>query len=171
MEKVSGARIALKWGLILGLITIIHSAIEYSTELWKLSFINFTVSLILLFTVLYFAFKEFKSLNSGYMRLGEGVNMGALISATFGILNIFFVFLYKKFIDPSLIKQGYELSTNQQEEIGIATDKIKESIATQMQWEKSGITFFISVIAIILAGLICSLIMSAIMKKEKSIFE
>lgn len=78
MEKVSSARIALKSGLIYGIVSIVVALVSYNTDLWKNWIVSFLVTVILFFGVMYFSLSEFKSLNGGFMTFGRGFGLGML---------------------------------------------------------------------------------------------
>jgi preprotein translocase subunit YajC len=171
MEKVSTARIALKWGLICALLSIMFTTISYSTEIWKSWIISLIVSMVLYFGVMYFAMKEFKEQNSGFMTFSQGLSIGTLISATSGLIGMSFDMIYKKFIDPSLITKQLEMAREQYENFGLSDEQIEEAIAKAESSTSSGLTFLWGVLIILFFGFLASLIMSAVMKNDKSIFE
>ena len=55
MEKVSSARIALKWGLINGILSILLTTILYNTQIWENFVISLMLSFSLTFCILFFA--------------------------------------------------------------------------------------------------------------------
>jgi Protein of unknown function (DUF4199) len=172
MEKVSTARIALKWGLICALIGILYSSIAFSTELWKTWYFGMTFSVILYFTALYFAMREFKENNGSLMTFSQGLSIGTLLSATSAILGVAFDMIFKKIINPNLEVEQIEMIREQYENFGMSDEQIEEAIArVQSSTSSMGLTFIGGVFVIIFLGFLASLIMSAIMKKEKSIFD
>lgn len=170
MEKVSSARIALKWGLIYGIIGIVYNTIAYNTGLWKNWIIGLLAILILLFSTLYLAFNEYKTLNSGFMTFKEGLGLGMLTITTGGILSVLFDNFYRQYIDPSLLEQQIEMMTEQYESMGLSEAQIEEAVQKIEISAGSGLGFLWGVLGAIFVGFIASLIMSAIMKKDKPVF-
>lgn len=170
MEKVSSARIALKWGLIYGIIGIVYNTIAYNTGLWKSWLIGLLAMLILLFGTLYLAFNEYKILNAGFMTFKEGLGLGLLTITTGAILSVLFDNFYRQYIDPSLLKQQIEMFTEQYESMGLSETQIEEAVQKMENSAGSGLTFLSGVLGAIFIGFIASLIMSAIMKKDKPVF-
>jgi hypothetical protein len=170
MEKVSSARIALKWGLIYGIIGIVYNTIAYNTGLWKSWLIGLLAMLILLFGTLYLAFNEYKILNAGFMTFKEGLGLGLLTITTGAILSVLFDNFYRQYIDPSLLKQQIEMFTEQYESMGLSETQIEEAVQKMENSAGSGLTFLSGVLGAVFIGFIASLIMSAIMKKDKSVF-
>lgn len=171
MEKVSSARISLKWGLISALFSILYTTLSYVFGFWQNWGIGFLVSLTLYFSVLVLAMKEFKSLNGGFMKFSEGLSIGTLLTATSAILGLAFDFIYKKFIDPDLQNIQLEMAREQYEKFGMSEEQIEQSLTKAAEYNNSGLSFIFGVLTFIFIGFICSLIVSAILKKEKSIFD
>ncbi len=170
MEKVSSARIALKWGLIYGIIGIAYNTVAYNTGLWKNWIVGLLAMLILLFGTLYLAFNEYKTLNAGFMTFKEGLGLGMLTVTTGGILSVLFDTFYRKYIDPSLLEQQIEMITEQYESMGLSEAQIEEAVQKVENSAGSGLGFLWGVLGAIFVGFIASLIMSAIMKKDKPVF-
>jgi hypothetical protein len=170
MEKVSSARIALKWGLIYGIIGIVYNTIAYNTGLWKSWLIGLLAMLVLLFGTLYLAFNEYKILNAGFMTFKEGLGLGLLTITTGAILSVLFDNFYRQYIDPSLLEQQIEMFTEQYESMGLSETQIEEAVQKMENSAGSGLTFLSGVLGAIFIGFIASLIMSAIMKKDKPVF-
>ncbi|MCP9763899.1 DUF4199 domain-containing protein [Lacihabitans soyangensis] len=170
MEKVSSARIALKWGLIYGIIGIVYNTVAYNTGLWKNWLIGLLAMLILLFGTLYLAFNEYKTLNAGFMTFKEGLGLGMLTVTTGGLLSVLFDNFYRKYIDPSLLEQQIKMITEQYESMGLSEAQIDEAVQKIENSAGSGLGFLWGVLGAIFVGFIASLIMSAIMKKDKPVF-
>jgi Protein of unknown function (DUF4199) len=170
MEKVSSARVALKWGLIYGIFSIVFTTVLYNTDLWKNWVFTTLISFISIFGVLYLAMKEFKLLSGGYMAFGEGFGLGTLTLAMGGMLSVVYDFCYKTYIDDSIITNQLEMAREQYESMGMAEEQIEASIEKAQYYSTSGLAFLLAFLFILFIGVIAALIMSAILKKEKSIF-
>ena len=170
MEKVSSARIALKWGLIYGVVGIVYNTLAYNTGIWKNWIIGLLAMLIMLFGVLYLAFNEFKTLNNGFMTFKDGLGLGMLTISTGALLSVLFDNFYRKYIDPSLIEQQIEMITEQYESMGLSEAQIEEAVQKVESSANSGLGFLWGILGAIFIGFIASLIMSAIMKKDKPVF-
>ena len=172
MEKISTARIGLKWGLICALIGVLFSSIAFSTDIWKTWYIGLLFSVSLYFTTIYFAMHEFKVNNGSLMSFSQGLSIGTILSTTAGIIGVAYDMIFKKFINPNLEKEQLELVREQYEKFGLSEDQLEEALAKiESSTASSGMAFLGAVLTIVFLGFIASLIMSAIMKKEKSIFD
>ncbi|MDR6563010.1 MULTISPECIES: DUF4199 domain-containing protein [Arcicella] len=175
-SQTTTTRIALKWGIIAGIISIILSV---ATQLLGLKnsqdvstgFFLFLIGLAFTCLIQVLAMNDYKSQNNGFMSYGEGLGIGLLSGVIWGVVSGGFNILYLKYIDNSeMIKQA-NLMRQKMEEQG-ATDaqmEVNEKIISYATDPSIG--FIITVIAGFIGGLIVALIISAILKKEKSIFE
>ncbi|MBK6977859.1 MAG: DUF4199 domain-containing protein [Cytophagaceae bacterium] len=170
MEKVSSARIALKWGLIYGIVSIVVALVSYNTDLWKNWIVSLLVTVILFFGVMYFSLSEYKSLNGGFMTFGQGFGLGMLTIFTGGLISIIFDFSYKKYIDPNLIDMQLEMTREQYESMGMSEEQIEMALEKAQSYMSSGMAVLFGMISILVIGLIVSLIMSAVLKKDKPVF-
>lgn len=171
MEKVSTARIALKWGLIYGLLSIVVNTIIYTFNLLEHQWINTVVSIVLSFGVLYLAFKEFRDLNGGFMKFGQGLGLGMLLFVTGGVLASGYDFVYKRLIDPGIIDKQLEIVEMQYEKAGMSPEMIEQALEAAKPWMNGPLTPVVMVFSFAFIGFICSLIMAAIMKKNPPVFE
>lgn len=171
MEKVSTARIALKWGLIYGLLSIVVNTIIYTFNLMEQQWINSVFSFVLSFGILYLAFKEFRDLNGGFMKFGQGLGLGMLLFVTGGVLISVYDFVYKKLIDPGVVDKLLEIAERQYEKAGMSPEMIEQALETAKPWMAGPLAPVIMIFSIAFIGFICSLIMAAIMKKNQPVFE
>lgn len=171
MEKVSSARISLKWGLILGLLGIVSTTVMYTMGWFSQMTISFVIMFICFIAVLYLAFKEFRDLNGGFMSFGQGVGLGMLLFATAGVIAGIYDFVYKQFIDTTLVDKQLSIFEEQYESMGMSPEMIEQSLSSAKVWMDGPLALGASVLSYVLYGLICSLIMAAIMKKNQPVFE
>lgn len=168
-NKPSTASIAIKWGLISAVLSSIWATVMYSTELWKNSALGF-VSFIFLIAVLVLAFKEFKSNNSGFMNLGQAVGLGTLLGAVSGVIGSIFNFVYMNFIDTSYIGKMLAFQEEKMIEQGLPDESIEMALGITEKMTSGGLSFLVGVIFVVIASLILSLIIGAIMQKKKPVF-
>jgi hypothetical protein len=171
MEKVSTARIALKWGLIYGLVSIVINTIVYTFNLLEHQLVNGLISLVLSFAILYLAFKEFLDLNNGFMKFGQGVGLGILLFVTAGVLASAYDLVYKRVIDPTVVDKQLDLIQQQNEKMGMSPEMIEQAMEQSRPFIEGPFALIIMVLSFAFIGLLCSLIMAAIMKKNPPVFE
>lgn len=171
MEKVSTARIALKWGLILALISIAITTVYYTLNTFSLSWYNYVITFVTYFGILFLALKEFRSLNNDEITFGQGFGLGMLLFFTCSIIYSVYDFVYKSFIDTTVNEKILKVTEEMYESMGFSPDMIEQSMQQAAKTMDSPLSALYTVFGLMLYGVICSLIMAAIMKKTKPVFE
>lgn len=169
-NQTTTTRTALKWGVILGIIFILYSTgIMLSGRLGNkpLSYLSF----IILAGGIYFAIREFKSENLGFISFGQGLGLGTLTSVVASMISGFYSTAYTKFIDPSIPDQMLKVQIQDMEQRGYSDDQIEQALEMTQLFRNPGFSFIFVLFISILAGFVLSLIIAAIMKKDKPVFE
>lgn len=170
MEKPSTARIAIKWGIISAIISIVFAIVIYNTDLWKSSWISFVFGSIISITLLVLAMKEFRGLNEQFMTFGEGFGLGMLLSTVSGLLSSAFNIIYTNFIDTGFQKKMMDLQEEKMIEQGLSDEQISAAMEMGQKFSTPGFQFLFSIIAILFFGAILSSIVAAIMQKKRPMF-
>lgn len=168
-EQVSPARVALKFGLLTSLGIIILTTILNVTGL-ALNKALSNLPYIVLIAGLVLALKDLRNDNKGYLSYGQGVGLGLLVSAIVGLLVSMFIMFYHQFIDSSLIQHQLDAVRVEMESKGMEEAQIDSALETAKKFMSPGLLFVFSVFGYLISGLILSLIISAIMKKDKPVF-
>ena len=95
--------------------------------------------------------------------------MGTLTCAIYGVISGIFTLIYLKFIDDSSLKKGMEVARAQMEEQGRSDAEIDKAMEMSAMFMKPEVLFFGNVFFMLVLGLIYSLIIAAIMKKDREI--
>jgi hypothetical protein len=169
-NQTTTTRTALKWGVIIGIINILYSTgIMVSGQIGNqtLGYITY----LIIGVGLYLAMSDFKKENQGFMTYGQGLGLGVMKSVIVGIISGFFSFAYIKFIDPTISDQLMKKAIEEMEKKGTPDEQIEQAMEITKMFMTPGALFVIAVFGTLFIGLIISLIMAAILKKEKSVFE
>ncbi len=167
MEKPSSARIALKWGIITSVIIIVYSVISFMTGLFIKNSASSYVSYLFLIGGIIMALKEYRTLNNNFLGFGEGLGLGTLLSAVSALISSIFSFLYITFIDTTIMQQMSDMQREQMEARGMTQEQVEQAMEMVSKFTSPGMVFVIGVLFFIFFGFIFSLIISAVMKKEK----
>lgn len=175
-NETTTTRIALKWGLISGIISIILSLATQFLGIKNTG--DATIGFVLSFIALAFtcliqvlAMKDFKSQNNDLMTYGQGLGIGLLAGAVWGVVSGGFNMLYIKYIDNSEVVRQANMMREKLEEQG-GTDAQMEMNEKIIAWATDpSLAFIVTIFMGLLTGLLLALVVSAILKKEKSIFE
>ena len=169
-ENVSTARIALKYGVLGAVVMIIYSTIINVAGLSQNKFLPI-LSTVFVIVAIVLGMKEFREQNKGFMSYGEGLGLGTLLSAVLGFLSSMFNMFYIRFIDPTLLTQGMDKVRTDMEAKGMDDAQIDQAMEFAQKAMSPGIVFVITVLISILTGFVLSLIISAILRREKPVFE
>ena len=170
-QPTTSARVALKFGLITGVILMIHSVAIIVTEQYMNSWLSTPVQLIVLSICMVLAMKEFKAGNDGYMSYGQGLGIGTLMGAVSGVLLSIYSYVYNEFIDPNLKTNILNKVREQFETQGMSDDQIDTAMAFSQKFSSPGFGFVFGVLGMIFLGFLVSLVASAFQKKEKPAFD
>lgn len=168
-EQVSPARVALKFGLLTSLGIIILTTLLNVTGL-ALNKALANIVYIVLIAGLVLALKDLRNENKGQLSYGQGVGLGLLVAAIVGLLVSMFTMFYHQFIDSSLLQQQLDAVRVEMENKGMEEAQIDNALATAEKLMSPGLLFVFGVFGYLISGLIFSLIISAIMKKDKPVF-
>ncbi|MGL4631663.1 MAG: DUF4199 domain-containing protein [Leadbetterella sp.] len=166
MEKVSTARIALKWGLILGAISIVLSTLLFISDLWETSILGVLACGGTISFGLYFALKEFKNLNQNKLAFNQIMGLGLLMSLTWGLVLNSFDMVYSNFIDPTITERRIEINAIHMQENGESKAKIEEKTVFWKRMYSSGQYFFYLVLLTVLLSFIFILVFALIMRTD-----
>ena len=169
IEPASVKKVAMKWGLILGLISVALGMIWQLAGLAAESWTGW-VNLLPLSVVMYLAHKEFKESGDGFMSYGQGLGIGTLMSLIAGLIGGAFSYIYISFIDNSVIQQSMDNAYQSWEAQGLNDSQIAQAEKfTEFFLNPSVISIF-AILFTVFFGFIVSLIVSAITKNSRPDF-
>jgi len=166
MEKPSTARLALKWGIIASVLLSIYTVVIYMTGFFKIGPMSFLSYFILLIAII-LAAREFRSLNNNYMSFGECLGLGTLLSAVTGVITSIFTYVYINMIDTTLMQQMEDLQREQMEARGLTEEQISQALEMAAIFTRPSVMFLMGLFIYVLIGFVWSLIVSAVLKKDK----
>ncbi len=169
-EQASTARTALKYGILTSVAIIIFTTITFvsgqSQNKW-LAMVSYLIMII----GIYLAMKEYRETNKGFMSYGEGLGLGSLVSAILGFFSSMFSMFYVRFIDPTIRTQILDKARADMEAQGLDDSQIDHYMELSEKFSSPGIMFAAGVFGFLLLGFIFSLIIAAILRRDKPVFE
>ncbi len=165
MEAPTTKSLAIKWGLILGVVSIVFFiilAVTGSQGAGWASWIGVLPSAI----IMYLAHKEFKEGGDGYMSYGKGLGIGTMISVVSSIISNIFSFIYIKFLDPTYIDVIRDAQIAGFQEQGMSDSEIETALSFSESFMKPETMIVMGIFFGIFFGFILSLIVSAITKNS-----
>lgn len=169
-NQTTTSRTALKWGVIIGIVNILYSTATMVSGQIGNQALGYIVYLIIGVGI-YFALNDFKKENFGFISFGQGLGLGTMMSAIVGIISSFYSFAYMKFIDSSIPDSILKNAEREMEKKGLPDDQIEQAMEYSKMFMSPGFMFVVGVFFMIILGFVLSLIIAAIMKKDKPVFE
>ena len=166
-QQMPTKKIALNYGLILGLISILFHVILFALgkhldQDWKMSVLSIAITAVV--TVL--GIKKFKESNNGLLSLGQGLKTGIAIVMISAVVYIIYTMIFMFVISPESAEHALEIARQKLMENPSMTDEIIEQ-SLEMQKKFSAPAFLIPIMLImsLFIGFVISLIATLIMKK------
>ncbi|GAB2767130.1 hypothetical protein GCM10027275_06700 [Rhabdobacter roseus] len=169
-ENVSTARVALKYGIITAVVVIVYSTILNLAGLGQNQGAT-SVAFLFLLGGLIWAMRDFREQNGGFMSYGQGLGIGALLSAIVGLLGSTFMLFYIQFIDNTIFQQSLDRAREDMERRGMDDAQIEQAMEISEKFMSPGAVFLIGVLSYLILGFIISLIVAAVMRRNKPVFE
>ena len=169
-QEVSVKKIALNYGFILALLSIVVSVIAYVTNNhierpWWISVLS-AVSMV---GVIVYGLKAYKDENSGFLSIAEALKVGLAISIIAGIIGAFYNYIFVTIIEPDFVAQMLDISRNQmiEKNPNMPQDQMDMSMEIAEKMMQPMIMSAIGIIMTLFFGFIISLISGLIMKVNR----
>ena len=169
-QRASVKKIALNYGLLLGLASIALSVITYVMGVhierpWWVS----VLGMLIMIAFIVFGLKAFKKDNGGFLSLGEALKTGLAISLIAGILGVIYNYVFMNFIEPDFVNQMLDYSKEQMIERNpnMTEDQMKMAMDMSRKFMSPGIMAAIGIIISLFLGFLISLIAGLIMKQNR----
>jgi len=172
MEKsaIKTSSFALRYGLILGLISIVFGLMIYFLEMHyqndtKIGMVSLASSTI----VIVLGLLAFKKANEGYISLSEALKTGLGIALISGILSVLYQALLVTVIDPDTIQKSvdFQMETIRMEQPELPTETLNQIEEMQKRFSSPAIMAAIGIIFSLFFGFIISLVAGLIIKKSR----
>jgi len=170
-KKVSPVEIAIKWGAIYAITSVViiyifqYLNVDPDSQLkWVglLPFVAFT----------FLAQKEFKDANGGFITFGEGFKVGFLVAILSSIVIAIFTYFYYSMLSPEMLDK---LLASSEAKLAAKGNMSQDQIDQGMVFVRKFVTPPMLAISVVIftaiSGAIVSLIGAAIFKKERSPFD
>jgi len=175
-STASSSLVALKYGFISGLLSFLFSTLV-NVMGWAENFqesigwISGVWSLGMAVTITFLCLREFREQNEGYISYGQGLGLSTLLGAIGGLVAGGFNYIYIEFIDNSVIQRQMDIAREKMEDQGMTASQIQSAEEVTRMFMNPGMQFVVVVITGVIFNFFLGLIVSAVVKREKSIFE
>lgn len=164
-EKASVKQVSIKWGLILGvisialfLITIFGGLVGNKVMQW-LTYIPMIIIIVL-------AHKEYKNEGDGFMSYGQGLGIGTLTVFIGSLLSTIFFYIYVKFVDAGFIETIKDQQIVELEKGGMSDEQIEQAMSISESFMTPEMMSVFAILGSVFFGFILSLIISAFTKNS-----
>jgi Protein of unknown function (DUF4199) len=170
---VTPAAVGIRYGLLMGIVGVILDFLLKTTGSdFKHPIIATLLALSVWVVGITFAHRYFKQQNGGLMTYGQGVIIGVLVGAIYGILSGLFSYIYINYLDPGYVESIRTYTEDTLANFNLPEEAVEQGLA-DITTEKlaSPLTILKTSFGGAIGGLILSLIISAITKKNRPEFE
>ncbi len=169
-QQTTTARVALKYGVVTAIASIVYITILYVSGQFTNNSLT-SLSLVILIVAMIVAMKEFREDSNGFMSYGQGLGIGTLMAAVSGFISSVYNYIYISFIDQTITQQILDKARSGMEARGSDEAQIEASMAFIEKISSPGFGFAIGIISTVIVGFVIALVVSAIMKKDKPVFD
>ncbi len=166
---------ALKWGTIIGVISILYVLLLYVIGMSANKLLSRLGLLILIVGIVIATIKYRNNVLGGGISFGKCFSYGLLVSVIVALISSVFSYILYTYVAPEMWQEFVELSQQQAldklESSGMDIDDIDGVMEMSSMFVKPLVISISSFFSIVLYGGIVSLIASIFIKKEKPIFE
>jgi len=156
----------LKYGLILGLVSIVFSVLIY---MFDLTFATWTIipSLLLSFIVLFLLQRSYRdTYNNGFITYGKSLGVGVVIFIYASVIIAIYTYLLYTVIDPGMIDKQMAMAADKMVAKGIPEASMDAALKMQEKMLKPWIISLMGIFTTIFYGFILSLISSIFVAKQ-----
>jgi hypothetical protein len=156
----------LKYGIIMGLVSVVLSVLIYMLDLTFATWIIIPVIIVTIITLFLLQRSYRDTYENGYISYGKSLGAGMIIFLYSAIIVAVYTYLLYKVIDPGLIDKTIAASTAKLEAKGLPEASIDAGMKMQAKMLKPGIISITQVFNTLLTGLLMSLVSSIFIAKK-----
>jgi hypothetical protein len=169
-QKVTTAKTALNYGLLLGGINVVYGLMLYFLDMHYQN--ETTTSLIgyaFLIGVILWGIMQFKKTNNGYLKLSEALKTGVGTALISGIVIAIYVVIMSQYLDPDFLDKTIEYQKQKmlQENPEISVENVNKIFDMQKEFSGPFITSGFIIIFNLFFGFNISLVVGLILKKSQ----
>lgn len=164
-EKLSTRSVGIRYGLILGVISIVYFLVLSLSGLnpndgWNWAGLVFTIGAIFL------AHKYYKENGDGFMPYGDGVGIGFWITLISSAISSVFTYIYVKFVDTTFMEMIRDQQMEKFQEQGMSDEQIDQAMEMAAKFSTPEMILIFGLLGGLFIGMIVVLIVTAITKKS-----
>jgi hypothetical protein len=169
-QMVSPYKNAFRYGLYLGLISIIISVLLFLFGLQTVQGPQYLQFVLVIITVIFGTRHHRDAELGGYISYGRALGTGLLICFFSALISAVYWYPYVSFIDAEFLPRMLELQEEELIKAGVPDDQIEQTMPIYAMVFKPLPFTLLSIFMMTLMGFVISLITSAFLKKENPSF-
>ncbi|MCR9254195.1 MAG: DUF4199 domain-containing protein [bacterium] len=169
VQGVSVKQVAVKWGLILGMVSVILTLIVQLLTLYENQWAGW-IGLPFSIAVVFLAHNAFKNEGDGFMSYGQGLGIGVLLSLIASVISSLFNWVYLSFVDDGMIQFQIEKAHEEWEKQGMSSAQIEQAEGFMDIMMNPVTMTILGIVMGTLFGFLISLVVSAITQKKNPEF-
>lgn len=163
--KVSIKDVSVKWGLILGVISIALFIIGAMTDTNQESWSQW-LGMIPTIIIFVLAHKQFKEEGDGFMSFGEGTKIGLFVTIISSVISTLFFYIYISFVDNTFVENIREKSIIDMQENGMSDEQIEQAMSMTEAFTSPIMLAVFGILGGVFFGFILTLIVTAFTKNS-----
>lgn len=168
-KKLSAKDVMIKYGVILGVLSIITNVIMYVTDSYLSPHWSFgVIAFLMTIAIIILAFKTFKESNGGFLKLGQALKIGLGVALISAVLSVMWTLVLTQVLEPNYTELALEAGRNAIIEgyPDMSDAQIDQALSFQEPFTKIGFMIPVAIMMSLFFGFIISLIGGLIMKNE-----
>jgi hypothetical protein len=166
-QNPSLKQIAINYGLLLALVSILLMVVMYVANIeksWMISIVSMALTIFLLFS----AIKAYRHGNGGFLKLGEGLKVGLATAAIAGVVAGLYAYLHYSFVYPEyidiILEEAREGMASQSQ--GMTDEQVEQALQFTEMFTTPFMMATFSLIGSLFFGFIISLFSGLILKRD-----
>lgn len=171
-SKNSFKKLALNYGLLTGLFSILLSVVVYAMGLYLEKPLWSTILITLVgFGITFYAIFQYRNQLEGFISLGQAMKLGIAIALIAGVIAALSNYVFMTYIEPGLVDEILEIGRQNLEESGnsLSDEQIEMSLEMSRKFMQPWLMAAMGVISSVFMGVIYSLIAGLILQRQKPI--
>lgn len=167
-QPTSIKKIALNYGVLLALISIILQVVSYVMDAhidrpWWVSFVQLLISI----AIIVLGLRAFKMENGGFLSFFQAIKTGLAISVVAAIISVVFNYIFITYIDPDFIQKTLDFTREQMQETpNLSEEQIEMSMEMSTKFMTPWIMSAFSIIATLFFGFVISVLAGLALRKD-----
>lgn len=164
-ETLSTRSIGVRYGLVLGVVSIVYFLILTFSGLDPNAGWNW-LGLVFSIVAIFLAHKYFKENGDGFMTYGQGVGIGFWLTLVSSVISVVFTYIYVKFVDTTYMDMIKEKQIESMQEKGMTDEQIDQAMEFAAAFSTPEMILIFGLLGGLFIGMIVVFIVTAITKKQ-----